>query len=174
MRGLLVRTTILVVAAVVWFVGLRLFLQSDVSRRKKVGWTAFLFLVGIGIGVVLPLSQIWSKFLFLIVLLPVLGLADVLLLRSDRGPSFWIRACGFEVCTVFGAALAARFLLDLAGVAALVVLAGASGYIDCDYFISPYLSEKSATVATSISCLFSLHPTWRVFSAQYPTHHKTQ
>jgi hypothetical protein len=120
MRGLLVRTTILVGAGVVWFAGLRLFLQSGLSRRKKVGWTAFLFLVGIGIGVVLPLSQIWSKFLFLIVILPVLGLADVLLLRSDRGLSFWIRACGFEVCTVFGAAVAARFLLDLAGAAALL------------------------------------------------------
>ena len=120
MRELLVRTAILVGAGVVWFAGLRLFLQSDLSRRRKVGWTAFLFLVGIGIGVVLPLSQVWSKFFLLIVILPVLGLADVLLLRSGRGLSFWIRACGFEICTVFGAAAAARFLLDLAGAAALV------------------------------------------------------
>lgn len=29
----------------------------------------------------------------------------------------WIRACGSEVCTVFGAAEAARFSLDLAGTA---------------------------------------------------------
>lgn len=120
MRELLVRTLILVGAGVVWFAGLRVFLQSDLSRRRKVGWTTFLFLVGIGIGVVLPLSQVWSKFFLLIVILPVLGLADVLLLRSGRGLSFWIRACGFEVCTVFGAAAAARFLLDLAGAAALV------------------------------------------------------
>jgi hypothetical protein len=55
----------------------------------------------------------------LIVILPVLGLADVLLLRSGRGLSFWIRACGFEVCTVFGVAAAARVLLDLAGATAL-------------------------------------------------------
>lgn len=121
MRGLLVRTTILFGAGVVWFAGLRLFLQSNLSRRKKVGWTAFLFLIGIGIGVVLPVSQVWSMFLVLIVILPVLGLADVLLLRSRRGLSFWIRACGFEVCTVCGTAVAARFLLDLAGFAALVL-----------------------------------------------------
>jgi hypothetical protein len=85
-----------------------------------VGWTALLVLAGLGIGVVLPLSQVWGKFLWSIVILPVLGLADVWLLRSGRGPSFWIRACGFEVCTVFGAAAAARYLLDLAGAAALV------------------------------------------------------
>ena len=107
-------------AGVVWLAGLRHFLQSDLSRRKKAGWTAVLVLVGIGVGVVLPLSQVWNKFFLLIVILPVLGLADVLLLRSGRGVSFWIRACGFEVCTVFGAAAAVRFLLDLAGVAALV------------------------------------------------------
>lgn len=120
MLELLVRITIVVGAGVVWLAGLRLFLQSDLSRTKKAGWTAFLVLAGIGIGVVLPLSQVRSKFCWLIVILPVLGLADVLLLRSGRGVSFWIRACGFEVCTVFGAAAAARFLLDLAGAAALV------------------------------------------------------
>lgn len=120
MGEILVRTIILVGAGLVWFAGLRLFLQSGLSGRKKVGWTAFLFLVGIAIGVVLPLSQMWSKFLLLIVILPVLGLADVLLLRSGRGLSFWIRACGFEVGTVFGAAVSARLLLDLAGVGSLV------------------------------------------------------
>jgi hypothetical protein len=75
-------------------------------------------LVGIGIGVVLPLRQVWSKFLLTIVIVPVLGLADVLLLGSRRGLSFWIRACGFEVCTVFAVAAAARLLLDVTGVAA--------------------------------------------------------
>jgi hypothetical protein len=119
MRELVVQATILVGAGIVWFAGLRLFLQSDLSRRKKEGWTAFLFLVGISIGIVLPLSQVWSKFFLLIVILPVLGLVDVMLLRSGRGLSFWIRACGFEVCTVFGAAAATRFLLDLASAAAL-------------------------------------------------------
>ncbi len=118
MREFLVRTAILVGGGVVWFAGLRLFLQADFSRTKRVGWTAFLLLVGIGIGVVLPLSQVWSKFVLLILILPALALADVLLLRSGRGLSFWIRACGFEVCTVFGVAATARFLLDLAGAAA--------------------------------------------------------
>ncbi len=120
MLELLGRIAIMVVAGVVWFAGLRLFLQSDLSPTRKVAWTAFLVLVGIGIGVVFPLSQVWGKFCLLIVILPVLGLADVLLLRSGRGLSFWIRACGFEVCTVFGAAAAARFALDLAGAEALV------------------------------------------------------
>ncbi|OGF17989.1 MAG: hypothetical protein A2W00_15060 [Candidatus Eisenbacteria bacterium RBG_16_71_46] len=116
----LVRITTIVGAGVVWFSGFRLFLRSDLSRTRKVGWTAFLVLIGIGIGVVLPLSQVWTKFLLLIVILPALGLADVLLLRSGRGLSFWIRACGFEVCTVFGVAAASRFLLGHAGAAALL------------------------------------------------------
>jgi hypothetical protein len=116
----LLRITTIVGAGVVWFAGLRLFLHSDLSRTRKVGWTAFLVLVGIGIGVVLPLNQVWIKFLLLIVILPMLGLADVLLLRSGRGLSFWIRACGFEVCTVFGVAAATRFLLDQARAAALL------------------------------------------------------
>jgi hypothetical protein len=120
MLELLGRIAILAGAGVVWFAGVRLFLESDLPRTRKVAWTAFLVLVGIGIGVVFPLSQVWRKFCLLIVILPVLGLADVLLLRSGRGLSFWIRACGFEVCTVFGAAAAARFALDLLGVEALV------------------------------------------------------
>jgi hypothetical protein len=55
----------------------------------------------------------WTKFCLLIVMLPLLGLTDVLLLRSSRGPLVWIRACGFEVCTAFGAATVVRVLLDL-------------------------------------------------------------
>ncbi|MBI1747442.1 MAG: hypothetical protein HYR55_12740 [Acidobacteria bacterium] len=116
----LIRGPIVIGAGIVWFVGLRLFLQSDLSRRRKVIWTAFLVLVGIGIGVVLPLSQVWRKFCLMIVILPVLGLADVWLLRSRRGLFFWIRACGFEVCTVFGAAATVRFALDITGAEALV------------------------------------------------------
>jgi hypothetical protein len=53
-----------------------------------------------------------------LLVLPALALADVLLLRSERGVSFWVRACGFEVVTVFAAAAAARLLVDLAGAAA--------------------------------------------------------
>jgi hypothetical protein len=120
MVELLVRIALVIGAGVLWFAGLRLFLQSGLSRARMVGWTALLGLVGVGIGVVLPLSQLWSKFFLLILILPVLGLVDVLLLKSGRGLSFWIRACGFEVCTVFGAAAAARVLLDLVGAAALL------------------------------------------------------
>jgi hypothetical protein len=120
MPGSFLPITTIVGAGVLWFAGFRLFLRSGLSRARKVGWAAFLVLVGIGIGVVLPLGQVWTKFLLLIVILPVLGLADVLLLRSKRSLSFWIRACGFEVCTVFGVAAASRFLLDLAGAAAVL------------------------------------------------------
>lgn len=75
--------------------------------------------VGFGIGAVLPLGQLWSKFVVVLLILPALALADVLLLRSGRGVAFWVRACGFEVVTVFAAAAIARVLLDLAGAAAL-------------------------------------------------------
>lgn len=107
-------------AAALWVAGFRLFLQADLSRTRKVTWTAFLVLVGTGIGLVLPLDEVWSKFWLLMLILPVLGLVDVLLLRSARGVWFWIRACGFEVCTVFGTAAAVRFCLDLTGAAALL------------------------------------------------------
>lgn len=117
---LIVRVAIIVGAGVVWFAGLRLFLQSDLSRARKVGWATFLVLVGIVIGILLPVSHLWSMFFLLIVILPVLGLADVLLLRSRRGLSFWIRSCGFEVCTVFSVATTTRIVLDPAGFAAFV------------------------------------------------------
>jgi hypothetical protein len=124
MLELLGRIAIVTGAGVLWFAGLRLFLQSDLSRTRKVGWTAFLVLAGIGIGVVLPLSQVWRKFCALLVILPLLGFADIWLLRSQRGLLFWIRACGFEACTVFGAAAATRFALNLAGAEALITAIG--------------------------------------------------
>ena len=116
----LVRIAIVVGAAVLWLSGLRLFAQSGLSPARKVGWATFLVVVGIGIGIVLPLRQVWIKFSLLVVILPVLAVVDVLLLRSRRGLSFWIRACGFEVCTVFGVAAAVRLLLDMVDTAALV------------------------------------------------------
>lgn len=116
MLPVLIRLVVFVGSMVLWFAGLRLFLYSQQSRARKVGWGIFLCIVGAAIGVILPLTQIWSKFLLLVVGLPVLAAADVWLLRSGRGLSFWVRACGFEVCTVFGVAGAARYLLDLAGV----------------------------------------------------------
>lgn len=118
MHELLIRIAFVIGAGVLWLAGLRLFLQSDLSRTRKLVWTALLVLAGIVTGVGLPLSHVWSKFVLLILILPALGLVDVFLLRSGRGLSFWIRACGFEVCTVFGTAAATRFLLDLAGSAA--------------------------------------------------------
>ena len=113
----IVPVVIVAAAAVLWIAGLRLFLKSDLSPVRKAGWTVFLVLVGIGIGILLPLSGIWSRFLLVIVVLPLLGAADVFLFRSGRSLSFWVRACGFEICTVFGAAAATRLLLDLAGAA---------------------------------------------------------
>ncbi len=109
---------IVAAAVILWIAGLRLFLGSDLSPVRKTGWTVFLIFVGIGIGILLPLPEVLSKFLPLTVILPLLGVIDVFLLRSGRGLSFWIRACGFEICTVFGVAAAARWLLDLAGAAA--------------------------------------------------------
>mgnify|MGYP001558774424 CR=1 FL=1 len=107
-------------AAALWMAGLRLFLRADLSRRRKLGWACFLILVGIGIAVALPLDQVWSKFLLVLAILPLLGAADVFLLRSGRGLSYWVRACGFEVGTVFAAAGVARYLFDTVGVRALV------------------------------------------------------
>jgi hypothetical protein len=118
--GSLVTLTIVAGLAVLWVAGFRLFLRSQLSRARRISWLGFLLLVGIGIGVLLPLEQVWRRFVVLILGLPILAVADVWLLRSRRGLSFWVRACGFEVCTVFGTAAAARYLFELAGVAALV------------------------------------------------------
>jgi hypothetical protein len=112
MLELLGRMVILVGAGVVWSAGAQLFLHSDLSPARKVGWTTCLLLVGVGIGVILPLNQVWRKFCLLLLILPMVALGDVLLFRSRRGLSFWIRACGFELCTVFGAAAATRFVLE--------------------------------------------------------------
>ena len=83
-----------------------------------------MLLVGIGVGFVLPLTQIWSKFLLVLTILPVAAVADVWLLRSRRGLLFWIRACGFEVCSVFAVAGLARSVLDIAGMTPFVQRAG--------------------------------------------------
>lgn len=111
-----IRLALLVSSSVLWFAGLRLFVRAQLSRQRKFTWSVFLLLVGIGLGLVLPLTQLWSKFLLVLTILPVLAVADVWLLRSGHGFSFWIRACGFEVCTVFAAAGVARSLFDIAGI----------------------------------------------------------
>jgi hypothetical protein len=119
MLELLFRVTIMVGASALWAAGFRLFMRSDLTRARKLRWTAVLIFVGIGIGVVLPLGQVWSKFLVVLLILPALAIADVFIFRSRRGPAFWIRACGFEVVTVFATAAAARLWIDSWGAGAL-------------------------------------------------------
>jgi len=113
----LFRSVVLIAGAVLWLSGLRLFLRAELSRRRKLVWTGCLVVTGGIVGLLLGRSQIWEKFLLLLGLLPVLGLADMFILRSRRGLSFWIRACGFELGTVFGMASATRLVCDNAGIA---------------------------------------------------------
>lgn len=120
----IIRLVLLLGSCVLWFAGLRLFVRSELPRYRKFTWSVFLLLVGVGVGFVLPLAQLWSKYLLVLAILPVLAVADVLLLRSGRGFSFWVRACGFEVCTVFATAYIARSLLDIAGITPIVERAG--------------------------------------------------
>lgn len=56
MVGVLIRLLVLLAAAALWLAGLRLLLREDLSRRKKVTCSAFLVLVGIGVGVLPPLA----------------------------------------------------------------------------------------------------------------------
>ena len=120
MFEVLFRSSVLVAGAILWLSGLRLFLRAKLSRRWRLVWTACLVAAGGVVGLLLNRPQIWEKFLLVVALLPVLGLADVLLLRSRRGLSFWIRACGFELGTVFGIAGLARTLCDTVGIGAVL------------------------------------------------------
>lgn len=120
----LFRLAVVLAAAALWFAGLRLFLRSSMPTRKKVEWSVLLVLVGIAIGCALPSDQVWSRFLWVAASLPILAALDVLVLRSGHGIGFWIRACGFEVCTVFAAGIITRFLLDIAGIAAIISRGG--------------------------------------------------
>jgi hypothetical protein len=120
MPGLLFPLAVLGAAGALWLAGLSLFLRSGLSPRRKIVWSAFLVLAGAGIGLALPGSELWSKFLLVLAILPVLALADVLLMPSRRGVSFWLRACGFEVCTVFAVAGATRLLCDFLAVGPLL------------------------------------------------------
>jgi hypothetical protein len=116
MFEVLFRSVVLIASAILWLSGLRLFLHATLSRRRRLVWTACLVATGGIIGLLLSRSQVWEKFLILLALLPALGLADMLLLRSRRGWSFWIRACGFELGTVFGMASITRLVCDKAGI----------------------------------------------------------
>ncbi len=116
----LVALTALSGSAVLWVAGLRLFFRSPLSPGRKAGWAAFLVLAGTGMGILLPSDWIWSRYLVLVGILPGPAVADVWLFRRGRGVWFWVRACGLEVCTVFGTAGLARYCLDLAGATPVV------------------------------------------------------
>jgi hypothetical protein len=116
----LVALIALPVAAALWLAGLVLFLRAELSTRYKINWTTVLVLVGAVAAAALPLSQIWDKFLIALGILPLLAVADVALFRSNRTFLFWLRACGFEVGTIFLVALGLRVLLDAVGTAPLV------------------------------------------------------
>ncbi len=95
-----------------WVSGLVLFLRSPLSQRRKILWTLFLAAIGVVVGFLLPASAIREKFVLLLLLLPLLAVADVMLMSSRRGFTFWLRACGFEVCTVFGVAAWCRYVVE--------------------------------------------------------------
>lgn len=110
----------LLFGAMLWAFGLQLFLRSQLSTRHKIIWTAFLILIGVAIGLLLAAPAIRGKFLLLLLALPVLAAVDLLLLKPGRSLSFWLRACGYEVCTVFGVAGLTRLLLTGIGVTPLL------------------------------------------------------
>jgi len=118
MFDILWRSGVVIVGAALWLTGLRLFLRAELSGRRKLAWSACLVGVGVVIGLLLSRTQVWEKFLILLALLPALGAADTLLLKTRRGFSFWVRACGFELGTVFGVAALTRLLCDAAGFSA--------------------------------------------------------
>ncbi len=106
-----------VVGPVLWAAGLVLFVRSPLPSARKVTWLLVLIAVGIVAGFLLPFASIREKFFIVVLLLPALAIADVLLMHSKRGFLFWLRACGFEVCTVFAAAAIARHAFEFLHVA---------------------------------------------------------
>ena len=101
------------ICPLLWASGAYLFVRSDLSIFKKLGWSGALVLVGAGIGWLVPPTMIESRFLILLAALPLFAVIDVKLARSDRGFSFWLRTCGFELCTVFGTAATVAHVLAL-------------------------------------------------------------
>lgn len=96
-----------------WIAGLRLFIRSPLSTRRKWSWATLLVAAGIAIGVILRADQIWSRFLLLSAILPFLAALDHFLVNRERGLSFWIRACGFEIVSVFGVAAIVRWAIGV-------------------------------------------------------------
>jgi hypothetical protein len=113
-------TVALALCAACWVAGLWLFVAADLPKRRKLAWVSVLVIVGVCVGVVLPTEQVSGKFLWAVALLPLVAAADLLLFRSGRGLSYWLRACGFEVVTVFAAAAAVRYTLDVLGIGAAI------------------------------------------------------
>jgi hypothetical protein len=99
-------------ASLLWISGAWLFVRSGLSVQRKVVWTLVLLGIGAVVGVVLPLHGIRNRFLIVLALLPVLALVDIKLAKSNRTFLFWLRACAFEVCTVFGFAALTRLALN--------------------------------------------------------------
>ena len=108
------------VGAILWVLGLQLYLRAEYSPRDKFIWTGVLIIVGIAIGLLLPAPSIRGKFILLLLALPILAAVDLLFLRPARTLSFWVRACGYEVCTVFGVAGLTRLLLNAIGIAPIL------------------------------------------------------
>jgi hypothetical protein len=98
---------------ILWLSGVRLFVNSALTRRGKIAWSAALVSVDLAIGFLLPLASIRNKCLLPIAMLPLLAAADIKLARSNRSFFFWFRACAFEVSTVFGSAALTRLVLDI-------------------------------------------------------------
>lgn len=97
--------------SILWLSGVRLFVNSALTRRRKITWSIALVTVGLAIGFLVPLASIRNKCLLLIAVLPLLAVVDIKLARSNRSFFFWLRACAFEVCTVFGSAALTRLVL---------------------------------------------------------------
>ncbi len=97
---------------VLWVNGLWLFLRLSLSRPRKTAWAVLLVCLGGAVGYLLPLRSIRNRFLVLLVALPVLAIVDVKLAKSNRRFSFWLRACSFEICTVFGSAALTRITFE--------------------------------------------------------------
>lgn len=97
---------------ILWASGFWLFLRSSLSHARKTAWAVFLVSIGIAVGYVLPLPSIRNRFFVLLMVLPLLAIVDVKLAKSNRRFSFWLRACSFEICTVFGSATLTRIAFD--------------------------------------------------------------
>ncbi len=104
---------VLIIGAVsiLWVSGAWLFARSALALRTKILWTLSLIAAGVIVGVLLPLHAIGIRFVILLAVMPLLAVADIKLARSNRTFSFWLRACSFEICTVFAVAALTRFAL---------------------------------------------------------------